>query len=137
MVLKFLSRLTFLAVLIIIIPLAVQNRQLISLELNPLSLINDARSIAFTLPLFILIIITTFIGLATGLVLGWAAARLKHTKTTAKPIDTLPPNRARAPIPASIPAAEKVLEDEPLAKGARALGSAQDAGDKEEKDNVG
>lgn len=83
MLLKLLSRLVFIALLVIIIPLAVQNRQFITVELNPLALVNDAQSVGLTLPLFILLIVTLFIGLASGLLFGWGLGRLQARKKNA------------------------------------------------------
>lgn len=133
MLLKLLSRLIFLALLIIIIPLAVQNRQRVSVELNPLTLLNDALSVGFTLPLFILLIVTMFIGLAAGLVFGWGLARLQQHKKAGK--------LARAVPPAPIPTQAKMLEAEPRETAAPAIEVAADARDKtgenEDKENVG
>ena len=105
MLLKLLSRLIFLALLLIIIPLAVQNRQRVSVEMNPLALINDALSVGFTLPLFILLIVTLFIGLGAGLVFGWAMARLQARKKIGKLKRAVPPAPTQAP--------SKMLEAQP------------------------
>ena len=129
MLLKLLSRLIFLALLLIIIPLAVQNRQLISVELNPLALVNDALSVGFTLPLFILLIVTLFIGLAAGLVFGWAMARLQARKKTGK--------LKRAVPPTPIPQQPKMLEAEPQGEPASATARVPATNDKGENENVG
>lgn len=93
MLLKLVSRLVFVALAIIIIPLAVQNRQMVSVELNPLALVNEAQSTGFSMPLFVLLILTLFIGLASGVVFGWAMASLKARKKQKS-------EQTRAPIPA-------------------------------------
>lgn len=129
MLLKLLSRLIFLALLLIIIPLAVQNRQLISVELNPLALVNDALSIGFTLPLFILLIVTLFIGLAAGLVFGWGMARLQARRKAGK--------LRRAVPPAPIPQQPKMLEAEPQSEPSSAIARGAATNDKEENENVG
>lgn len=129
MLLKLLSRLIFLALLLIIIPLAVQNRQLISVELNPLALINDALSVGFTLPLFILLIVTLFIGLAAGLVFGWGMARLQARRKAGK--------LKRAVPPAPIPQQPKMLEAEPQGEPSSAIARGAATNDKEENENVG
>lgn len=82
MILKLVSRLIFIVLALIIIPLAVQNRQIISVELNPLALLNDAQSADLTLPLFILLILTLAVGLLAGLLAGWAMAQLQTRKKT-------------------------------------------------------
>ena len=129
MLLKLLSRLIFLALLLIIIPLAVQNRQLISVELNPLALVNNALSVGFTLPLFILLIVTLFIGLAAGLVFGWGMARLQARRKAGK--------LKRAVPPAPIPQQPKMLEAEPQDEPSSAIARVAATNDKEEKENVG
>ena len=129
MLLKLLSRLIFLALLLIIIPLAVQNRQLISVELNPLALVNDALSVGFTLPLFILLIVTLFIGLAAGLVFGWGMARLQARRKAGK--------LKRAVPPAPIPQQPKMLEAEPQVEPSSAIAREAATNDKEENENVG
>ena len=129
MLLKLLSRLIFLALLLIIIPLAVQNRQLISVELNPLALVNDALSVGFTLPLFILLIVTLFIGLAAGLVFGWGMARLQARRKAGK--------LRRAVPPAPIPQQPKMLEAEPQSEPSSAIARGAATNDKEENENVG
>ena len=129
MLLKLLSRLIFLALLLIIIPLAVQNRQLISVELNPLALVNDALSVGFTLPLFILLIVTLFIGLAAGLVFGWGMARLQARRKAGK--------LKRAVPPAPIPQQPKMLEAEPQGEPSSAIARVPATNDKEENENVG
>ena len=129
MLLKLLSRLIFLALLLIIIPLAVQNRQLISVELNPLALVNDALSVGFTLPLFILLIVTLFIGLAAGLVFGWGMARLQARRKAGK--------LKRAVPPAPIPQQPKMLEAEPQGEPSSAIARRAATNDKEENENVG
>ena len=129
MLLKLLSRLIFLALLLIIIPLAVQNRQLISVELNPLALVNNALSVGFTLPLFILLIVTLFIGLAAGLVFGWGMARLQARRKAGK--------LKRAVPPAPIPQHPKMLEAEPQGEPSSAIARVAATTDKEEKENVG
>lgn len=135
---KLLSRLTFLALLLIIIPLAVQNRQLIAVELNPLALVNDALSVGFTLPLFVLLIVTLFIGLAAGLVFGWGLARLQLRKKAGKLKRAVPQD---APIAASTQAQAKMLEAQPQAVSAAPLAATQASDDKkddeEAKKNVG
>lgn len=153
MLLKLLSRLTFLALLIIIIPLAVQNRQLISVELNPLALVNDALSVGFTLPLFVLLIVTLFIGLGAGLLFGWGMARLQLRKKAGKLKRAVPPGPMQAPmtdtapssVAASTQAPAKMLEAEPQADSARARAAMQasdddtddDADDTKAEKNVG
>ena len=129
MLLKLLSRLIFLALLLIIIPLAVQNRQLISVELNPLALVNNALSVGFTLPLFILLIVTLFVGLAAGLVFGWGMARLQARRKAGK--------LKRAVPPAPIPQQPKMLEAEPQDEPSSAIARVAATNDKEEKENVG
>lgn len=129
MLLKLLSRLIFLALLLVIIPLAVQNRQLVNVELNPLALINDALSFGFTLPLFILLIVTLFIGLAAGLIFGWGMARLQVRKKAGK--------LKRAMPPAPIPRQTKMLEAKPQDEPVRAHGVAQVPDNNEAKKNVG
>lgn len=129
MLLKLLSRLIFLALVLIIIPLAVQNRQLISVELNPLALFNDALSVGFTLPLFILLIVTLFIGLGAGLVFGWGMARLQARKKAGKLKRAVPPAPTQAPT--------KMLEVQPQRDSADALGAVQVTDDQEAKNNVG
>ena len=129
MLLKLLSRLIFLALLLIIIPLAVQNRQLISVELNPLALVNNALSVGFTLPLFILLIVTLFIGLTAGLVFGWGMARLQARKKAGK--------LKRAVPPAPIPQHPKMLEAEPQGEPPSAIARVPATNDKEENKNVG
>ena len=133
MLLKLLSRLIFLALLLIIIPLAVQNRQLISVELNPLALVNDTLSVGFTLPLFILLIVTLFIGLGAGLVFGWGMARLQARKKIGKLKRAVPPAPTQAP--------SKMLEAQPQADRVTTLSARQASTDKnddiEAEKNVG
>ena len=102
MILKFLTRLLFVLLVIIIVPLAVQNRQIITVELNPLALLNNAYSLGFSMPLFIVLILTLSIGLLSGLLFGWGLARLKARKKAGQLKRAVPP----APIPADM----KMLE---------------------------
>lgn len=105
MIVKFLSRLLFVALVLIIVPLAVQNRQMVTIELNPLALLNGAQSVGFALPLFIVIILSLFIGFAGGLLIGWAWARLQHKARAGR--------LKHAVAPAPIPTQTKMLQAEP------------------------
>lgn len=96
MIVKFLTRLLFVLLVLIIVPLAVQNRQIITVELNPLALLNSAYSLGFSLPLFIVLILTLSIGLLSGLMFGWGLARLQARKKAGQLKRAVPP----APIPA-------------------------------------
>lgn len=104
MIVKFISRLFFVLAVIFLVPLAVQNRQMVTLQLNPLALLNETQSIALSMPLFILVILISSIGLIGGALLGWGMARLQHHKQAGK--------LKRAVPPPPIPAYTKMLEDD-------------------------
>ena len=60
-------RLVFITSLIILLPLAVLNRQTVTLSLNPMDLMRAAPESALTMPLFIAL----FVAFCLGLLLGW------------------------------------------------------------------
>ena len=111
MFIKFVSRLVFVLAVILLVPLAVQNRQIVTLQLNPLALLNDENGVTVSLPLFIFFILILFIGLVGGALFGWGVARLQHRKKAGK--------LARAVPPAPIPTHMKVLEEGTDATGAK------------------
>lgn len=132
MILKLVSRLIFIVLALIIIPLAVQNRQIITVQLNPLALLTDAQSAELSLPLFILLILTLAVGLASGVAAGWAMARL-HARKKARllsPLDTSDADSGAPTIAPTIPKRTEMLEPR-QAVHAPVDTNRQDGGDKE------
>lgn len=76
---KLLARVGFFAVLAIILPLAVQNRQSVDIYLNPFSLL-DTPEPALRLPLFLALLLA----LGIGLLLGYGLGRLTGHKAGRK-----------------------------------------------------
>ena len=64
-------RLVFIASLIILLPLAVLNRQSVSVSFNPLDLTRAAPESALTMPLFIALFAAFCVGLLFGWLLGY------------------------------------------------------------------
>ena len=74
--------------LAIILPLAVQNRQIVDIYLNPFSLL-DANSAAFSMPLFLALLLAICIGLICGLILGRITGPKKSSKAHSAAADIL------------------------------------------------
>lgn len=73
---KLISRIIFIALVALLIPLAVQNRQPVTLYYDPLAWMDGAESASLTLPLFlILLIIAVF-----GFVVGWIVSSAVYFK---------------------------------------------------------
>ena len=73
---KLISRIIFIALVALLIPLAVQNRQPVTLYYDPLAWMDGAESASLTLPLFlILLIIAVF-----GFVVGWIVSAAVYFK---------------------------------------------------------
>lgn len=99
-------RLVFIASLIILLPLAVLNRQSVSVSYNPLDLTRAAPESAFTMPLFIAL----FTAFCVGLLFGWLLGYFGQNKRTRALPTALPVIKAsqsaskagRADAPSSI-----------------------------------
>lgn len=74
---KLLARIGFFIALALVLPLAVQNRQLVDIYLNPFSLLGNQPP-AVTLPLFIALLLALGVGLFIGYALGRLGARSKQ-----------------------------------------------------------
>jgi uncharacterized membrane protein YciS (DUF1049 family) len=73
---KLISRIIFIALVALLIPLAVQNRQPVTLYYDPLAWMDGAERASLTLPLFlILLIIAVF-----GFVVGWIVSAAVYFK---------------------------------------------------------
>lgn len=70
------ARLVFLSTLIILLPLAVLNRQTVSIALNPLDLLRDLPHERLKMPLFIAL----FALFILGLLAGWLMGRLGQNR---------------------------------------------------------
>jgi uncharacterized integral membrane protein len=70
------ARLVFLSTLIILLPLAVLNRQTVSIALNPMDLLRDAPHGRLEMPLFIAL----FALFILGLLAGWLMGRLGQNR---------------------------------------------------------
>lgn len=90
---KLLARIGFFIALAIFLPLAVQNRQMVDIYLNPFSLL-DNQPPAVSLPLFIALFLALGIGLFIGYALGRVrgARRDKARTKTADILSRLPGN---------------------------------------------
>ena len=88
---KLLARIGFFIALAIFLPLAVQNRQMVDIYLNPFSLL-DNQPPAVSLPLFIALFLALGIGLFIGYALGCvrAARRDNARSKTADILSRLP-----------------------------------------------
>lgn len=95
---KLLARIGFFISLAIFLPLAVQNRQMVDIYLNPFSLL-DNQPPAVSLPLFIAL----FLALGIGLFIGYGFGRLRVTRRdkahakTANILSRLPATAAARP----------------------------------------
>jgi formate hydrogenlyase subunit 3/multisubunit Na+/H+ antiporter MnhD subunit len=84
-------RLLLIAALIILLPLAVLNRQTVTLFLNPLDLTRAAPERALTLPLFIALFAAFSCGLLLGWVMGYVAKNKRaRASSAAAPQTSLP-----------------------------------------------
>ncbi|MDA8524390.1 LapA family protein [Alphaproteobacteria bacterium] len=70
------ARLVFLSTLIILLPLAVLNRQTVSIALNPMDLLRDVPHGRLEMPLFIAL----FALFILGLLAGWLMGRLGQNR---------------------------------------------------------
>ena len=70
------ARLVFLSTLIILLPLAVLNRQTVSIALNPMDLLRDVPHGRLEIPLFIAL----FALFILGLLAGWLMGRLGQNR---------------------------------------------------------
>lgn len=70
------ARLVFLSMLIILLPLAVLNRQTVSIALNPMDLLRDVPHGRLEMPLFIAL----FALFILGLLAGWLMGRLGQNR---------------------------------------------------------
>jgi uncharacterized integral membrane protein len=70
------ARLVFLSTLIILLPLAVLNRQTVSIALNPMDLLRDVQHGRLEMPLFIAL----FALFILGLLAGWLMGRLGQNR---------------------------------------------------------
>jgi hypothetical protein len=95
-------RLVFIASLIVLLPLAVLNRQTVTLAVNPLDVTRAAPETALTIPLFIALFAAFSFGLLVGWVMGYFS---KNKSPRALPV-------ARGMIKASQP-----KSDEPTISG--------------------
>ena len=95
-------RLVFFASLIVLLPLAVLNRQAVTLAVNPLDVTRAAPETALTIPLFIALFAAFSFGLLVGWVMGYFS---KNKSLRALPV-------ARGMIKASQPES-----DEPIMSG--------------------
>jgi hypothetical protein len=64
------ARLVFLSTLIILLPLAVLNRQTVSIALNPMDLLRDVQHGRLEMPLFIALFALFILGLLAGWLMG-------------------------------------------------------------------
>ena len=91
---KFLiARLAFLLCLIVLLPLAVLNRQSVVISLNPMDLMRAEPQSAIEMPLFIAL----FISLIVGLMLGWVLQRMAGNKTRNNPKNQAAPTLPTLP----------------------------------------
>ena len=98
-------RLVFISSLIILLPLAVLNRQTVTLSLNPMDLMRAAPESALTMPLFIAL----FIAFCLGLMLGWLLGYIGQNK------------RSRALSDASLPVVTGVIKPTQSVGGDKAM----------------
>ena len=94
---KLIARIGFFAALVITLPLAVHNRQLVDIHLNPFSLLETPES-SLTLPLFVALLLALGFGLIIGYAMGRLAGRSKIGKGDMS-------NKAAADILARMPKA--------------------------------
>ncbi|MGC6534284.1 MAG: hypothetical protein ACON4V_01910 [Parvibaculales bacterium] len=128
---KLLARIGFFTVLALILPLAIQNRQLVEIYLNPFSLFSASEP-ALTLPLFMALLLALALGVFIGYGLGRLAGRSKAAKQADKTADLLarmtPKAAAEAPAMTgekNAPvAATSMLKAEPSEAAPKASGSA-------------
>ena len=98
---KFIARLAFFGLALILLPLAVQNRQMVSLTLDPMALLSGNPSAAYHLPLFVALLLALLLGLGLGyLVARLSGSRLFGGKKSAMSVDLAasPPLRKTAPV---------------------------------------
>lgn len=94
---KLIARIGFFLALAITLPLAVHNRQLVDIHLNPFALL-DADTGTLTLPLFVALLLA----LGLGLIIGYAMGRLARRDKAGKGDMS---NRAAADILSRMPKA--------------------------------
>lgn len=99
------ARLVFLSTLIILLPLAVLNRQTVSIALNPMDLLRDVPHGRLEMPLFIALFALFILGLLAGWLMGRLGQNRRRRATglarasgspAAPPTPPTPPSR-RAP----------------------------------------
>lgn len=76
------ARLVFFLALIVLLPLAVLNRQLVDVTLNPMALLREEPVATLTMPLFIAL----FALFALGILLGYALAAGRREAKTKPPL---------------------------------------------------
>jgi Ni/Fe-hydrogenase subunit HybB-like protein len=94
---KLIARIGFFFALVITLPLAVHNRQLIDIHLNPFSLLETPDS-SITLPLFVALLLALGLGLIIGYATGRLARRSKASKSDRTAADILS-RMPKAPSP--------------------------------------
>ncbi len=94
---KLLTRIAFIGLLIIIVPLAVQNRQPVDLTLNPIAALTGDTGAAFTLPLFIALLLALGVGLLVGLGLAHLSRARLFKRKDPSLAQTTPPILPDAP----------------------------------------
>lgn len=78
------ARLVFLSTLIILLPLAVLNRQTVTIAFNPMDLLRDGPQGRLAIPLFIAL----FALFILGLIAGWVMGRLGQNRAPSVPRPT-------------------------------------------------
>jgi len=73
---KLTSRIIFIALVALLIPLAVQNRQPITLYYDPLAWMDGAESASITLPLFLILLMIAVL----GFIIGWIVSATVYFK---------------------------------------------------------
>ena len=85
---KFIARLASIGLALILLPLAVQNRQIISLTLDPMALLSGQETTPYVLPLFVALLLALALGLVSGYVLArLSRSRLFGAQKAAKSVD--------------------------------------------------
>ena len=130
-------RLLFIACLIVLLPLAVLNRQTVTLAFNPLDLTRAAPESALTIPLFIAL----FAAFSCGLLVGWVMGYVSKNKTPrALPaargmIKTSQPKSDAPAISGTMPAMRAVTD---MSDGASAQsGEESETGNETQKSDAG
>ena len=108
---KLIGRSIFIALALLLIPLAIQNRQSVTLHYDLLAWLNDTPGNAIVLPLFVLLLLAATLGFLAG----WLSSALSHfRRDSARKLTAWRDTRSAAAAEKKKPPVLAHLPDEPV-----------------------